>query len=100
MQWLPWRIKKSKTNHLDRRESCVRWRTLVTGERFINLVPEEWANIVASFAVDHAKELFAKGVTTDEMMIWQKGHNKRHKELFDDLVQWARDHPLSPEKID
>jgi len=42
---------------------------LVSGERFINLVPEAWANLVASLAVGHAKELFAKGVTADEMMV-------------------------------
>jgi len=62
-------------------------------------VPEAWANLVASLAVDHAKELFAKGVTTDEMMIWQQGNNKRQKELFDDLVKWARDRPIAPGKV-
>lgn len=62
-------------------------------------MPKEWASLVASRAVDHAKELFAKGVTTDEMMIWQKGYNKRQNELFDDLVKWAAERPRSPEKI-
>jgi len=59
---------------------------IVSGDRLLNLVPEDWASIVADKAKAEASKMIADGVTLQELLEWRNKNRERSHELFVDMV--------------
>jgi len=60
--------------------------SIVSGDRILNLVPEDWACLVADEAKAEASKMIADGVTLQELLEWRNKMSDRSHELFVELV--------------
>ena len=67
---------------------------LFIGDRILNMTPEDYATDIGSRTAEHVRAMVAEGVTLSELLEWQQKLKERSSELFKDLMQFAREHPL------
>ncbi len=67
---------------------------LFIGDRILNMTPEDYATDIGSFVAEQVRDMVSEGVTLSEMLEWERKLKERSSELFKDLLQFAREHPL------
>jgi transcriptional regulator with XRE-family HTH domain len=69
------------------REHSVGNPRLISGERILNLTPEQWAIDLGIRAQEEAQRLVASGITLAELLNWEAAQKERASELFNDMVE-------------
>ncbi|MDT8857159.1 helix-turn-helix transcriptional regulator [Paracoccaceae bacterium Fryx2] len=68
------------------REFYAKNGAIVSGERILNLTPEDWAGAVGDYAKEEAAKMIAEGITYEELLNWRNKKLERVHELFVDMV--------------
>jgi transcriptional regulator with XRE-family HTH domain len=69
------------------REHIAGNHRIISGERILNLTPEQWAIDLGLRAQEEAQSLIASGVTLAELLVWEAAQKERASELFNDMVE-------------
>lgn len=69
------------------REHAAGNERLISGERILNLTPEDWAIQMGDIAQQEAEKLIESGITLEELLEWQAATKERAHELFKDMVE-------------